>query len=65
VLVRRDPAEIRVALRQLAADEAFRRKLSAGARKAGRREFGIEPFVEAYEQLYREARVAQPIPVRP
>jgi len=54
IFVGRDPAEIRDALSSLAGDESHRRKLAERARAAGRREFGLEPFVSAYEDLYRE-----------
>ena len=66
VLVDRDPAAVRDALVRLATDEEYRRELATRAREAGRREFGIERFAEAYERVYSDAiSVAQPIPVRP
>jgi glycosyltransferase involved in cell wall biosynthesis len=55
LLVRPTPAEIRAALRELAADESLRRGLASRARAAGRREFGVRRFVDGYEALYREA----------
>jgi glycosyltransferase involved in cell wall biosynthesis len=57
-LVPRDAGEIRATLKRLAADESLRRQLAAHAREAGRREFGVDRFVESYEQLYREAIAA-------
>ena len=54
IFVGRDGAEIRDALLGLAGDESRRRQLAEQARAAGRREFGLEPFVSAYEELYRE-----------
>ena len=54
VFVGRDGAEIREALLRLAGDESWRRQLAEQARAAGRREFGLEPFVSAYEDLYRD-----------
>jgi D-inositol-3-phosphate glycosyltransferase len=54
ISVGRDPAEIREALLRLAGDESLRQELGERARVAGRREFGLEPFVSAYEELYRE-----------
>jgi glycosyltransferase involved in cell wall biosynthesis len=56
LLVGRDPEEIRGALQRLVRDEPLRQRLAAGAREAGRREFGVDRFVEAYERLYDEAR---------
>jgi glycosyltransferase involved in cell wall biosynthesis len=53
--VRPDPTEIRATLRRIAADEPFRRQLASHAREAGRREFGLDRFVEGYEEIYREA----------
>jgi D-inositol-3-phosphate glycosyltransferase len=54
IFVSRDGAEIRDALLRLAGDESWRRQLTERARAAGRREFGLEPFVSAYEDLYRD-----------
>jgi D-inositol-3-phosphate glycosyltransferase len=53
LFVRREADDIRGALRRLAADEPFRRLLASRAREAGRREFGLERFVQAYRSLYR------------
>jgi D-inositol-3-phosphate glycosyltransferase len=55
LLVRAAPAEIRAAVRELAADESLRSGLASRARAAGLREFGVTRFVEEYEALYREA----------
>jgi glycosyltransferase involved in cell wall biosynthesis len=54
IFIDRDSVEIREALLGLAGDESRRRQLGEQARAAGRREFGLEPFVSAYEDLYRE-----------
>jgi len=54
IFVGGDGAEIRDALLRLASDESWRRHLTEQARAAGRREFGLEPFVSAYEDLYRD-----------
>ena len=54
IFVGRDPAEIRDALLDLAGDESRRRQVAEQACAAGRREFGLEPFVSAYEDLYRD-----------
>jgi glycosyltransferase involved in cell wall biosynthesis len=54
IFVGGDGAEIRDALLRLAGDESLRRRLTEQARAAGRREFGLEPFVSAYEDLYRD-----------
>lgn len=64
IFVDRSRDAIRAALLRLATDEVFRSQLSSRAREAGRREFGVDRFVDAYEQLYRES-IAQPMPVRP
>jgi len=58
LLVPREAGEIRAALQRLATDESVRDDLASRARVAGQREFGIERFADAYEQLYREARDA-------
>jgi D-inositol-3-phosphate glycosyltransferase len=52
--VRRDASAIRHALTNLTLDESLRRGLGERARAAGSREFGLEPFVSAYEDLYHE-----------
>ena len=54
IFVGRDGAEIRDALLGLTGDESRRRQLAEQARAAGRREFGLERFISAYEDLYRE-----------
>jgi len=54
ISIRRDASDIRAALLRLAGDDSLRRELGERARGAGRREFGLEPFVSAYEDLYRE-----------
>jgi glycosyltransferase involved in cell wall biosynthesis len=64
ILITPSPAEIRAALLHLVTDEPFRSGLASRAREAGRREFGLDGFVDAYERVYREA-IAQPMPVRP
>jgi D-inositol-3-phosphate glycosyltransferase len=43
---------IRKALLRLASDESYRRTLADRAQSAGRREFGLIPFLDAYERLY-------------
>ena len=43
---------IRDALTRLSTDEGLRHELGARARAAGEREFGLERFVDAYEELY-------------
>jgi glycosyltransferase involved in cell wall biosynthesis len=69
LFVDRDTGAVRDAIRRLARDKSFREELAARARAAGRREFGVARFAEAYEQIYREAvaaaSTAQPTPVRP
>jgi D-inositol-3-phosphate glycosyltransferase len=64
ILVDPTPEAIRAALQHLATDARFRSRLSSRAREAGRREFGVDRFVDSYEQVYRES-IAQPMPVRP
>jgi glycosyltransferase involved in cell wall biosynthesis len=54
IFIGRDSAEIGDALLGLAVDESRRQQLGQQARAAGRREFGLEPFVSAYEDLYRD-----------
>jgi glycosyltransferase involved in cell wall biosynthesis len=54
IFVRRDASEIRDALLGLLRDESRRRQLAARAREAGEREFSMNAFVTAYEDLYRE-----------
>jgi len=55
ILVERSPTAIREALRRLAEDEPHRRDLAERARQAGRREFGVDRFAEAYERVFGEA----------
>ncbi len=47
-----NPGSIRAALTRLAGDDALRTELAGRARAAGLREFGLEQFVDAYEELY-------------
>jgi D-inositol-3-phosphate glycosyltransferase len=49
-----DPDEIRAALQRLASDGELRIELGGKAKTAGRREFGLERFLDAYEALYAE-----------
>jgi D-inositol-3-phosphate glycosyltransferase len=66
LFVDRTPESIRSALRQLAGDETLRRNLAERAHSAGRREFGVDRFVAAYEEQFAAVvETAQPIPVRP
>jgi D-inositol-3-phosphate glycosyltransferase len=69
LFVDRDPGAVKDAILRLAQDKTFRDELASRARTAGRREFGVARFAEAYEQIYREAvaavSTAQPTPVRP
>ena len=66
VFVVRESASIRDALRRLADDEPRRLALGARARAAGVREFALERFVGAYEEVYADAvQAAQPMPVTP
>ncbi len=60
VYVEPTAAAIRAALKRLAGDEPLRRELAARAREAGRREFGLDRFVEAYEAAYAELRSSRP-----
>jgi glycosyltransferase involved in cell wall biosynthesis len=52
--------DVRTAISRLAAEPALRSELSAGARAAGRREFGLERFVDAYEEAYAELLSSRP-----
>jgi glycosyltransferase involved in cell wall biosynthesis len=52
VFVPPEPEAIRAALKRLATDPGLRAELSATAREAGRRRFGVEAFVDAYVRLY-------------
>jgi glycosyltransferase involved in cell wall biosynthesis len=53
--VRRDSEELSSALRRLAGDEGLQRELGSRAREAGRREFGLAPFLDGYERVYDDA----------
>jgi D-inositol-3-phosphate glycosyltransferase len=53
--VQPEPGEIRRALLRLVGDGSFRKSLASHAREAGHREFDLEQFVDAYEELYRDA----------
>ena len=55
LLVERDGAALRAALQQLFGDAELRGELGRRAREAGRREFGLEPFVSGYERVYADA----------
>ena len=57
IFVQRDAGEIRQALQRLVADKPLHEQLTARAREAGRREFGVASFVDAYERLYRDVAV--------
>ena len=57
------PASIRAALLSLAADDDLRESLASRGQNAGRREFGLDAFVDAYERLYLDIRGASPRPV--
>ncbi len=54
VFVPPEPDAIRAALRRLATEADHRSRLAAAAREAGRRRFGVDTFVDAYEGLYVE-----------
>lgn len=54
--VERDPEAVRGALRRLAADGELGLRLSERSRAAAERHFGMKGFVDAYEQIYDEAR---------
>lgn len=56
VPVERDGESIRCALKNILEDPRHREELARRATAAGKREFGIEGFGTAYEQLYVEAR---------
>jgi glycosyltransferase involved in cell wall biosynthesis len=55
LFVERTAESIRSALLALANDPGLRSRLGERARVAGARSFGVDAFVEAYEQLYAEA----------
>jgi D-inositol-3-phosphate glycosyltransferase len=58
--VERDRAAVRSALRRLVEDGELRRRLSERSRAAAERHFGVERFIDAYEDFYDEARVSEP-----
>jgi glycosyltransferase involved in cell wall biosynthesis len=60
ILVRRDPSEVRAALLRLATDERYRREVGERGRAAGSREFGLDRFLSAYEDLYVEVLATNP-----
>jgi D-inositol-3-phosphate glycosyltransferase len=57
LVVARDAESVRDALRRLADDDALRSALAARSRAAAERNFGLDRFVSAYEEVYEEARV--------
>jgi glycosyltransferase involved in cell wall biosynthesis len=57
VFVPPEPEAIRAALRRLATEPRHRSELAAAAGEAGRRRFGVDAFVDAYERLYAALRV--------
>ena len=59
VFVPPEPDAIRTALRRLATDPEHRSSLAASARVAGRRRFGVDAFVDAYERVYTAQRVGR------
>ena len=54
--VERDPAAVREALLRLVADQEFKERLAERRRNVARRHFSVDRFVDAYEELYAEAR---------
>jgi rhamnosyl/mannosyltransferase len=56
VFVPPEPAAIQSALRRLAADPEYRRRLAQRAQRAGEREIGVDRFIDAYERLYTAVR---------
>lgn len=54
LFVPREAAAVRRALVRLAGDPLFRDELGRRGRAAGVREFGLERFVDGYEELFRE-----------
>jgi D-inositol-3-phosphate glycosyltransferase len=56
VFVPPEPVAIRTALLRLASESSHRAELAAAAEEVGRRRFGLDAFVDAYESLYRELR---------
>jgi glycosyltransferase involved in cell wall biosynthesis len=57
--VERDPEAVRSALRRLAEGGELRRRLSERSRAAAERHFGVERFIDAYEEVYDEVRVSR------
>lgn len=56
VWIEPNESALRGALRELAGDCSLRTALGARAKIAGRREFGLDRFVDAYEGLYADVR---------
>ena len=54
--VERDPEAVRGALRRLVEGEELRLRLSERSRATAERHFGMERFIDAYEEVYDEAR---------
>jgi D-inositol-3-phosphate glycosyltransferase len=54
--VERHPEAVRCALRRLVEGGELRLRLSERARAAAERHFGMERFIDAYEEVYEEAR---------
>lgn len=57
--VESDPSGVRAALRRLASDAQLCVELGRRAEAAGRREFGLDRFLDAYEDLYAETIAAK------
>ena len=55
LFVERTPDAVRAALLRLVEEPGLREQLSKRASEVGTRQFGLEPFVTAYEELYEEA----------
>jgi D-inositol-3-phosphate glycosyltransferase len=58
--VERDPEAIRDALRRLVEGGELTLRLSERSRAVAQRQFGMERFIDAYEELYEEARSRLP-----
>ena len=56
LVVERDSGSVRATLQRLVGDEALRASLSERSQAAAQRNFGVEPFVSAYEETYSEVR---------
>ena len=56
LVVDRDSPSVRRALLRLVGNDALRASLAERSHAAAERNFGVEPFVSAYEQTYSEAR---------